>query len=317
LEDISVNQQSLGDLRICLDLPPARSSSLARRLSAGVAGAEFLAALGPIGAALVSGRVAAQAVISDVDILNFALNLEYIEAEFYLRAATGQGLGASDIGGTGTAGAVIGGNAVPFVTPLFARYAHHIAVDEQQHVRFLRSALGQAAVARPLIDLAGGFQAAGIAAGIASTAAPFDPFASETNFFLGAFVFEDVGVTAYAGAAALLQNKVYLSAAASILAVKAYHGGLIRTVLGQLGFSAAFDPPALADLRAQAKPSDDRSVTYPHSRFLDIASTGSNDVAFNRTTTTQVVNIVAPGGQGKGGFLPNGFNGDITGKLVN
>ena len=139
-----------------------RIPSISRRKAAAAA---FLTAMGPVGAALVSTPAAAQTAITDVDILNFALNLEYVEAEFYLRAISGQGLSASDTTGTGSAGGVNGGSIVPFVTPLFAQYAANIALDEQNHVRFLRSALGSAAVARPLIDLAGGFQGAAVAAG--------------------------------------------------------------------------------------------------------------------------------------------------------
>ena len=275
----------------------------------------FLAAMGPVGAALVSSRADAQ-TITDTDILNFALNLEYIEAEFYLRAISGQGLSASDITGTGTAGTVNGGTIVPFTTPLFAQYAANIARDEQQHVRFLRSTLGSAAVARPLIDLAGGFQGAAVAAGIATAATPFNPFADQVSFFLGAFIFEDVGVTAYAGAAALIQNKSYLAAAASILAVEGYHGGLIRTVLGQVGFAAAYDAQAISTLRAVAsKANIDQGVVFPSNGFINIAPTDGNGLAFQRTTA-QVINVVTNGGQGKGGFLPNGFNGNITSGVV-
>ncbi len=281
------------------------------RRGVSAAAAAFLTAMGPVGAALVSTPAAAQTAITDVDILNFALNLEYIEAEFYIRAVSGQGLPAASINGVGTTGGVNGGSQVPFVTPLFLQYAQNIALDEVNHVNFLRSALGSAAVARPEIDLAGGFQGAAVAAGIATASAPFNPFGDQASFFLGAFIFEDVGVTAYAGAAALIQNKAYLQAAASILAVEGYHAGLIRTVLGQLGAAAAFDTQAIANLRAQAsKANNDQGVIFPTNGFVNIAPVDGNGLAFQRTTN-QVVNIVTNGGQGQGGFLPFGFNGNI------
>jgi hypothetical protein len=90
---------------------------------------------------------------SDIDILNFALNLEYLEAEFYLRAVFGRGLDDSDTTGTGTRGNVTGGSAVPFVTPMLRDFAAEIAADEEAHVKFIRSTLGSAAIARPRIDL--------------------------------------------------------------------------------------------------------------------------------------------------------------------
>ena len=143
----------------------------------------------------------------DKAILNFALNLEYLEAEFYLAAVGRAPAYEGDVTGT-----VTGGSAVDFSgSPALEDYANEIADDEEAHVLFLRSALGADAVDRPDIDIAGGAsgafgvaaKAAGANAGLdADTQAAletFSPYANPLFFLHGAFLFEDVGVTAYAG----------------------------------------------------------------------------------------------------------------------
>ena len=80
--------------------------------------------------------------ITDGAVLNFALNLEYLEAEFYSYAAFGKGLSDNLTTGKGKRGGVKGGRQVTFATPAIKNYAVEIANDELDHVKFLRKALG-------------------------------------------------------------------------------------------------------------------------------------------------------------------------------
>ncbi len=255
----------------------------------------------------------------DMDILNFALNLEYLEAEFYLRAATGTGLAAADIGAS--PGTVTGGAQVTFATPAIQQYAVEIAADEQLHVQFLRAAiksLGGTPVDRPAIDFTNAFNAAAMAAGIGST---FNPFADENSFIVGAFTFEDVGVTAYNGAGALITDKTtVLAAAGSIVAVEAYHAGLIRTLLIYLGDPYLTYARQISAIRGNASAavtgasSPATTTEAPPSATQFVAADSTNSLAFNRTTD-QVLHIVYldqnAGAVSSGGFFPNGLNGNI------
>ncbi len=256
----------------------------------------------------------------DIDILNFALNLEYLEAEYYQRAIGNNNSLVGNTSGTGTEGAVTGGSAVPFTTPDIAAYAAEIAADELSHVLFLRSALGSARVARPAIDLQASFTAAAIAAGIISQGQTFDPFASETAFLLGAFIFEDVGVTAYKGGAPLILDPGILEAAAGLLAVEAYHAGEVRTLLYARRNQMAVGTQTVADvvqkisdLRDGADGATDLDQPITAGSAANIVPTDANGLAFSRTPR-QVLNIayLAGGAPTSGGFFPNGANGTIS-----
>ena len=274
------------------------------------------AGLGLVGASMLAGTEVSRASaaaeadsISDATVLNFALNLEYLEAEFYSYAVYGYGLPGRLTYGTGRRGPVEGGAAVPFTSRSVRQFATEIARDEHEHVAFLRGALGRSAVARPEINIGTSFTTAAIAAGLIKQGQTFDVYANEDNFLLGAFIFEDVGVTAYKGAAPLISNKTYLGAAAGILAVEAYHAANIRTVLYDRGLAAAAN--AISALRdALDGPDDDQGITLGGQ--ANIVPADSDGLAFGRTPG-QVLNIVygTPEAASSGLFYPEGVNGQL------
>ena len=289
-----------------MDDTTERRLALGRRSFARFGGG--LAALGLAGglpaAQALAADAPAPAAVTDADILNFALNLEYLEAEFYLRAV-GRRLADSDTTGRGTRGAVVGGRRVSFSNATIRGYAEEIARDEEDHVQFLRGALGSARVARPAINFTATFNALGQAAGLGN----FDPFANQNAFLLGAFVFEDVGVTAYQGAAPLLSSKAILAAAAGILAVEAYHAGEVRTLLIANGLGD--EGNKISRVRDQLDRDGDKDQGPLVNGRVNVVPTDGNGLTFARTTT-EVLRIVYAGGDGQGGFFPNGLNGTIA-----
>ena len=259
---------------------------------------------------------AAAGSITDLDVFNFALNLEYLEAEYYLRATTGQGLPASDTMGTGTYGGVISTPPTPMVTftdPVIRQYAFQLAHDEMNHVLFLRSALGSYAVAEPAINLGTAWNTLAQAAGFGET---FDPFANEVNFLLGAFTFEDVGATAYNGATLALTAKQDIQYAASICGTEAYHAGANRALLAKLnqampstGILRTTDQIANLRDKLDGAGRDDYGLIKNGMQQLDVVNGYSQVFA---RTTSHVLNIVYGSPTGTAGlFFPQGVNGVI------
>ncbi|AFL87044.1 hypothetical protein Terro_0709 [Terriglobus roseus DSM 18391] len=305
-------------------------------------------------------KAAIPAAPTDNDILNFALNLEYLEAQFYTLATEGvyadkstKGSAIATGAGTATGGStsttvVTKANAsgtasnaiapVPFTSAFVAAYAFETALEERRHVNFLRGVLGSNAVAQPTMDLLNSFYSLGSLLNPAIS--NYDPFANDLNFLLGAFIFEDVGVTAYHGAAGLITDtKSYLTPAAAIHAVEAYHAGLIRSTLygidqgyitipGETRKGAAAYASQIAGARATfdgtggTTSSDDVGITTKQVALntatanltsSTIVNADANYIGFGRTPR-QVLNIVyaATGAPTKGGFFPNGLNGNIS-----
>src|SRR5579871_5076035 len=123
------------------------------------------AATAGVTALSVAGITPAQGqTTTEVQVLQFALNLEYLEAEFYTYALYGQGIELFNIGVTGAAngsnptGGMVtsGGKKVVFSQPaemISYELAEQIGSDERAHVTLLRTALGSEVIAKPNINL--------------------------------------------------------------------------------------------------------------------------------------------------------------------
>jgi len=141
-----------------------------------------------------------------IDVLNFALTLEYLEAEFYTKALASNGL----IGDTAARNAIT-----------------VIKNHEDEHVTFLKAALGNQAVAKPTFD----FTAGGTFG---------DVFSNYDTFLAVANAFEDTGVRAYKGQAGnLMENDDILRYALNIHSVEARHASHIRQMRRARGGAAA------------------------------------------------------------------------------
>jgi len=153
----------------------------------------------------------------DVDILNFALTLEYLEAAFYTEALKKVGDLSGDV----------------------KEIATTIRDDESEHVDALAATvkkLGGKPVAAPGVDFG-------------------KSFANQKSFLTIAVVFEDLGVGAYNGAGPSIKSKDVLAAAGSIVQVEGRHAGIVRLLNGDKIAPSAFDKGIpMAEVLDKAKP---------------------------------------------------------------
>lgn len=217
------------------------------------------------------------------DVLNFALNLEYLEASFYLTITTGSGLQSADMGTS--PGAVTGGQGqVTFTDPGVQQLALQLAAEEQAHVQFLRAtmtALSLTPVDMPALDLTA-----------------LGKVTNDATFLGIARALETTGVSAYEGAIQYLtSNTAALDYAAQIHDTEGQHEGALRQ------FCVANGAPS---------PAVDANDIPPTASA--IFNTGAMNGLNTVRTTSQVLMIVYAStslGVTSGGFYPSGFNGTI------
>ncbi len=249
----------------------------------------FAGVVGMLGAAGTKAYAQTASAPSIPDVLNFALNLEYLEANFYL-AATGQSLSATDMG----TGAVAVTGAPPDLSKVFDSntllVAQALAQDELNHVELLRGAitsLGGMPIAQPAINYS--------AAGLITT---------QAQFLVAARQFTALGNSAYAGAAQFLVSDAgTLGTAARILGAEGQHNGALRLLCVQQGVvSPLIDAQDHVPSPTQYFDADMNGLP-PVRTPQQVLGVGYG--ASTATTTNP------PAGVTMGGYFPNGVNGNI------
>ena len=175
------------------------------------------AAYGALSATGLISRALADAGAGDVDILNYALTLEYLETEFYVQAA----------------------KQVKGLSKYESDLTKELRDNEAEHVDALAATikkLGGKPVAKPKFDFG-------------------DAFGSRAVYLKTANTLEDTGVSAYNGAALMIASAEVLGAAGGIVQVEARHAAMIRLVRNKPPAPAAFDKASEMDaVLAAVKP---------------------------------------------------------------
>ncbi|DBB05651.1 TPA: hypothetical protein ACH3X1_012267 [Trebouxia sp. C0004] len=260
------------------------------------------------------------------------------------QSGTGSSLTANSSGATGRNLSTFSATAVAIAT--------EIAENEIAHVRYLRAALtaaGATPVPCPSLALSPAIFTAAATAAVSAlnatiatdtSATAFNPYSSDAAFYLGAYIFEDVGVTAYKGAVKVLQSQAFATVAAGIEAVEAGHAAIIRYQLYQIassytglhlsdGTAISFETAvtAINALRDALGGTSSNSVESPLTRTPtavagvttgpDLFAADANSVAYTRIPK-QVLDIVYFGSYtSPGGFFPHGIAGNTDVDNIN
>ncbi|MBB6018263.1 ferritin-like domain-containing protein [Deinococcus radiopugnans] len=171
--------------------------------------------------ALAATSVSTKSKQQDIEILNYALLLEYLEAEFYLNFSEKGALRSK------------------LTNARVKQYADQIYAHEKAHVDFLVKTItdaGEKAIPKPDIDFTP-----------LLTNPDKSPKTINDELFLAlAATFEPIGVRAYLGQADKILTAGYLTAAASVLAVEANHASGIQELRRQLGYTKADQQTSIA-----------------------------------------------------------------------
>ncbi|XP_076940142.1 desiccation-related protein PCC13-62-like [Bidens hawaiensis] len=166
---------------------------------------------------------------TDGDLLEFPLNLEYFEAEYFLFGSMGQGLDSIEKGLAAGGPPPIGAKQAK-LSPVIKDIITQFGYQEIGHLKAIKKAIK--GFPRPLLNLTAQSFATVIDSAFGKPLSPpFDPYANDVNYLISSYVIPYVGLTGYVGANPKLQNPDSRKLVAGLLGVESGQDAVIRTLL--------------------------------------------------------------------------------------
>ncbi|EEF30511.1 conserved hypothetical protein [Ricinus communis] len=276
-----------------------------------------------VGSAYSCGPIEAD----DKDRLQFALNLEYSEAEFFCYGSRGHGLDSIEPALANGGPPPIGAQKAN-LDPVTCQIVEEFCYQEVGHIRAIITTVG--GFPRPLYDLSAENFARVIDEALdCKLDPPFNPYLNTINYVLASYVLPYVGLVGYVGTIPELANYTTKRLAASLLGVEAGQDAVIRTLLYEKSHEKV-EPYNMTVAEFTSKISwlrnelamcgiKDEGIIVPKELGAEkrtesnVLSADKNSLSYARTPP-EILRIVY--GTGKesepGGFLPEGGNGRIA-----
>ncbi|GLT42488.1 hypothetical protein SLA2020_164840 [Shorea laevis] len=264
---------------------------------------------------------------SDKDRIEFAQNLEFLEAEFFLRGSMGKGLDSFDPQLAKNGPEPIGARKAN-LDPLTFRIIQEFGYQEIGHLRAIVDEVD--GIQRPLLDLSPEVFATIFNKAVGYTLnPPFDPYANSLNFLLGCYVIPYEGLVGYEGTIPSLQYYSSRRLVSGLLGVESGQDAVIRTLLYEraeekvppYNITVAELTNKISVLRNQLAMCGvkDEGLIVP--LFLgaenltdsNILSANAYSISYARNPQEILRTVYGSGSEYiPGGFYPHGANGEIA-----
>ncbi|KAI4329759.1 hypothetical protein MLD38_028107 [Melastoma candidum] len=264
---------------------------------------------------------------SDAELIHVAMNLEFLEAEFFLHGAFGEGLDSIAPYLAKGGPPPIGGQKAE-LDPLVRNIIAEFAYEEVGHVRAIYERVG--GIPRPLLNISKETFGDVFDVALGHKLVPrFDPYASSLHYLLASYLLPYVGLTGYVGTIPYLRNYTTKDLVGRLLGVESGQDAVIRTLLYERALEKV-EPYGVTVAELTNKLSwvrndlgkcglKDKGVIVPKELGPEgkletqVLSSGKDELAYSRTPQEIFRIVYASGNEGvPGGFYPQGGNGRIA-----